>query len=1444
MKAPWRIGTSGSTVYGAIAVATDYEAPKNVAEVFLNGKITTLPIAFPAGPHGGPMQITGMYVRKGNFVCFVDEIFTGQYIYGSYLYEISPDGTIVDSKEYGTSDYRFTFMAYDPTKDMIYGYLVINETLYYGTASGSNPLDVTLDNAVTPADWPMAAITFNQVNNKLIGIAGSTVVEIDTATGVQSKIGTIDTPSEYITGMAYSPYDQGYFYAVATDAANGIQLLDENDFSTLSYQKYDSLIGYYNLFCPDLQAVTESAPGEASIVNTIFANGALNGSITYLMPSATYGGTAILGNIDWILEIDGKEYKRGSAAAGSEVTVEITGLSEGMHTFNFKTALGGNFGPFLIHSFYLGNDTPCAPANVTLTDSLISWDAVTTGVNGGYVNAEEVVYNVYVNDSPVALGISATECSPKLPTGTLLDSYVASVEAIFNGKTSELASSGDLNYGDPYPLPEQFAPTAKESKLFTIVDANGDDNTINFVQMNFGALGTKDVFVYTTHTRNAANDWLYLPITNYDDAQAVYEFSMNAMRGSTKAESIEVVLATAPDGQTSSVVGTIVPTTSLNNNPSDVQASLLNYVKGTFTVPAAGNYYVGVCVKSARNRDRVIMRDFSVAKIENMAVTHPKAVTGLTAKAAPQGELKADVSFTFPTANIAGTDYAADKTLSAVVKAEGCEAVTVSGTPGGNATASVPANQGNNSVTVTVADGDLIGLPASVSVYVGVEPPATVNNLIGTVDPSDFSMHLTWEAPTAGVNGGYIRPEGISYYLLEYKFDGKSYNWEIVDDLGEDVTEYDYTLPSDAPIQLVQLGILTENFAGRSTTFRVAANVMGTPYPIPTTYNFTATGTPQNPTVNYSSDDVTLVVGNPADDYNEYATDDNLKALYTMSYFDVTDGFFTLPKFSTKGSVNAGVSLNVYGGSTSSFSITASTSGIDRKVVKTFAASDFEEKGPQKVVVDLPAEFQGKDWVEVGILYNTTYSWFGDSEVFILYGYTFFDDVPYDFGVTAIEGNTLAKIGEENMYVAHVTNLGNTANAVPASNWKLTDAEGNTVTNVDLPAGTEEIAPGDEITFNISFIPTADQLGQYNLAYTLIKADNKEFNDAMDKQIEVVKGIVPVVTDLHATEITFSNVTLGWSPISTSKSLVEDFEEETPLVLDGESDMVAGFKRIDGDGQMVYGPNSSAYQQLPTANQPQSFVVWSQTDMEQIMKLGDNSPYKAASGDKFLIAFCPGPDSNGKAANADDWLISPEIAGGSTFSFAMKPLTYLYGAETVEILYSSTGTAEEDFTLLETIKTPVGEGSPTFEEYDFALPEDAKYVAIHYVSNDVFGIIIDDIGYTPASSELKLSGFDIYRNGVLLAGEQACPDNSYDDTTVEEDKEYSYTIVPILSDGTKGVESNTLVLRTSGVGTIDAEASEDAEYFNLNGVRITGKPEPGIYLMKQGDKVNKVVITK
>lgn len=1420
--APSRIGPAGATVYGYLDYDSSETMTTGLSEVFLDGTVNNIMPAF-TGPAGQALSVNYMYVRDGKFYITGTETY---WIFvlsvGTYVYDA--DGNLVETLEYGDEDPVFNYGAYDPVNDMVYGLIETEDGLHYGTASGAAPNKITVV-ATLPEKSNVCALTYNQVDGKLIGVQGNrlgkNVLEINTETGEVTKLAVLEQSSDYITAIAYSPIDAGYYYAVCSDSECGIALLDENSFAQLSYKPYSSLLEFLAFASPDLHKIDNSAPAEATIVNTIFGNGALSGSLTYRLASLTYGGTPVIGDIDWILEVDGTEAQRGKGAAGSDVTVNVSDLTEGLHTFTFKVSLGGKTGRFTTTTFYVGNDTPAAPASVTLTTDKITWTPVSKGAHEGYVNAEEVTYNVYLNDKVIAQGIKATECASHLPAGELVENYVASVEAVFDGKVSEKTNSNDLKYGDPYTLPVSFTPTEKESRVFTVVNANNDNKSISFEYVDLGS-STFSAFAYSYSSSNDADDWLFLPAVAFTDINAVYEFDFNAFKEQKYQENFEVKLCTAPDPATA--ISTLIEDTEVLNGLSYVSDLIDNRYSTYFSVPSAGTYYVGVHVTSPADQYKLYMRDFNIKVVDGMAVTNPKAVSALSAVAGAKGALNAAVTFTLPTATFNGVPYAADKDLTASVQAAGCDAVTATGKSGETVTVTVPTKQGENIITVTVKDGDLQSLPASVSLYTGVERPGTVENIANTIDSSDYVMHITWEAPVEGVDGGYVAPTGVTYYLCEQGADG----WEATALIGTDVYSYDYTIPEGSDQEFVSVGILAENFVGMADYLMITSNVMGKPYEAPAVCSFPA-GQILLPIVNYGSG-YQLLVGNPGKDFPDYATPDNASAAYTKLKAGTTqtEAYITLPKVSTKSLKTPALKLDVYGGS-ADFSVVASAFGVEETVVKSYTAADFATKGRQTLQLDLPAAFNGKNWIELGIRTDIS-----ETASFILYGFKIYDNVPFDFGVTEIEGPAKAPIGEESSFIAHVVNLGSQANMIPASSWTLTDAEGNVVANVSVPAGTEAIQPDAETTFKIAFTPTAEQIGDMTLEYTIEKADNKETNDSMVKNFTVAKGVIPVVTDLTAKEIKFDEVTLAWTPLVVSNQVVDSFEDVTPFVLDDASDMIGQFKRVDGDGYKVYGSQADKFAEIPGAYGPSSFLCWSQKQVEEI--LGSAGTFEAKTGDQFLIAFSPA-EPDGNPAAADDWLISPEVTGGTDFSFSVRPITYQYGAEEIEVMYSTGSDKPEDFKLLEKIDVAgdPSAASTTWHDYTFSLPADAKYFAIHYVSKDIFGIMLDDISYAPAGSSAKLKGYDIYRDGAVIAPAAPCEDGTYTDSTVEENTSYTYMVMPVLSDGSLGLESNSLTIRTTGVDGI--VAGDKAIYAKVGAIVVNGYEGEAVAVVSADGKV-------
>lgn len=1398
-KAPAYAGESGSTIYGDLVYDASSAWTLGLGEVTLDAGYTNI-VDFSGIGQGGDFGMAFGYFYNGHYLGIGQETIWGFILLGTYMVDIdlaTGDKTVTMVSNDAT---LLSLAAYSAEDDKVWGFsqnATTGEISFGHLSDASDPMSEFVAVAsLTADDFPGGKIgvasTVNQVTNQFIVVSATgQVSEINKTTGQYQEIAELADPSAFLTGICYSPIDGGYVYAVCTQEACSIQLLDEN-FAVVNNTNYPGIVEYDLLYCPDTEVIDDAAPAESKLVNTVFPNGALSGTITYQLASTTYAGTPVIGNIDWILEIDGAEYKRGSAAAGSQVTIEVKELTEGLHKFTFRASLGGRFGRTLNNSIYIGNDTPVAPEKVELTGNKISWTPVTKGVNKGYVNPKEVTYNVYLNDELIARGISATETATKLDPEKPIEFYVAAVEAVYDRKRSEKTYSNDITYGSALELPQAFAPTEKESRLFTIVDnngSNGDSGAIHFGTANLGnQLGTFTGFYYVYNGSKPADDYLFLPLMKFTDANAVYEFEAQIFRTDNNyMEKYEIVLATAPTPD--AVVKTIRPETEAFLLDSENGSQADGYQANYFTIPAAGDYMIGIHVTSDADQFRLWMNEFVVKAAAGMTTAGPSDVLNLTAVAGDKGALNATVSFTLPTTQINGAGIAADATLTATVQADGCESVSVTGKAGEAKSVVIPTLQGDNEVTVTVANGDLKGIPSKTNVYTGVDVPSIPTNVTVTMSEDNYTAHLTWDAPAVGANGGYVAPTGNTYYLCNYVESIFGGGWQIGDAIGTDVYSFDIEFPVGTAQDFSNFGIIAENVAGMAPNLAIAHAVTGEPYANPTTCNYAA-GDNLQPIVNYVSG-YTAYLGDPKTRFPQFATDDNLRALYVYASSPVTGGKFSMPKFSTKDCQHAAIELTVYGGSCESFTVSAATYGVEEKEIETFNKSYFTETGVQKVTVELPAEFQNKDWVEPFINFDLATR----DESYIMYAFRYFDNIPNDFGVLQLSGANNAKVGEEAQFTAQVMNYGYLDGTEPAAKWTLTRADGTVLADVDVAATSNVVEAEGTYTNTISYTPTADDLGTLKLTYALASGDNKAMNDTKSVDVNVTVGSQPVVTDLHADEITYENVMLGWTaPAAAAGS--ESFEDEVPFVL--APDEIAGFTTVDGDGAMLYGINSPGFAALDWAYQPMGFMVWSESGMDEI--IGSTGLYPAHEGDNYLVAISPSQQEDGTTPDADDWLISPAVNGGSTFSFWAKAFTYAYGAENIEIMYSTTGNKPEDFKVLEylDIEGPQ-DATPEWEQYQYTLPQDAKYFAIHYVSHDIFGIAIDDIEYTAAGNDVAIDKYEVYRDGALVG---VTADVLFNDTTVEDDTQYSYIVVPVLSDGAKGLDSNTLVLRTTDVKAV------------------------------------------
>lgn len=1432
LKAPARVGASGGTMYGWVDYDADGTIPEGFVEVDLNGTMRSI-VPVPLDKPEYRFVISTSFVREGKIVLMgmqQQKAWGNNWLNNAgYVYEYDMEGNQLS--KYSVPDYNstgrfFTVFAYDAEHDIIYGQTNNGRgyQVKWGSASGADPSKITWTANQENVNDVLAALTFNQVTGKIVGVKNSgEVVEIEPATGVMTKVGELPKP-EYATAIAWSPYDGGYYYGLCTDAQCGIQLLNE-EFNVVSTTDLGRLFEFMNFYTEDVQKIAAGAPGATEYLGSTFSKGSLSGSMKYRLPSATHGGTPILGDMEWTLSIDGEVVRRGNGAAGSEVEIRLENLSEGMHAFLFTTYLGGKEGRYNNQEFYVGNDTPVAPVNVKLTDAKVTWDPVSEGVHAGYVDADAVTYNVYLNGKKIAEGIKANECSTRLGSEDIIDVWEAAVEAEFDGKVSEQGTSNDIIYGEPMNLPVSIAGTAKESKLFTITDNNFSPGVFKFVEGMLDLEHDFSGFQYSAG-RYDADDWLYLPPMNFDDADAVYEFNMNVFRTVfTKEESFEVKLLT--DINPATAVATIMENGPITDNASN---NFEHYQGGYFQVPAAGKYYVGIHMTSKASAGMAWFRNFSVEKYGNVTGSNPGKATDVSAVAAENGVLTADVTFTLPTTAINGAELPADAELTGRAEADNCGMTTVKGKPGETVTATIKTAQGTNNITVTVADAENhVGLPVNTSVFTGQDFPGLLD-IDYDIEESGLTMVLSWEPLSKGANDGYVESTGVDYYLV-YNVNG---NWSVAGYIGRDVYECRVNASGSTPA-IYTYGVLPVTVAGQAPQFNYISAIMCEPYKMPFLSDYRA-GKAQGYTYNRANNSAATGQGDPGVRFPACSTPDNAKAYYCYPAANATFPLtynVALSKVSTLGSKKATLALETFGGCCDEFDVYASANGVPMELVKTVRKDEIEA-GPTTVKIELPAKFQNKGWVEITLSASLP-----QNQTVIIYSYNFYDDVDFDFGCYELSGPVEAEIGKECVYTAYLRNYGNKDNIFPGAGWKLTDDEGNVMAEAAVPSGTEAIAAGSEFTHKISFTPSADYTGNIHVSYAINRADDKDSNDARSLDVAVSAGMNPVITDLRATDVSYSSVDLEWTNPDKSGAVSESFEKAEPFTVDSESDMIGVFKRYDGDKAMRY-TLGGAVDKIPNATVPASFVVWSAEEVDRIM---GGQVFMAPDGDKYVVAFCPQVIEGLMEHAADDWLISPEVLPGSEVSLWIRPVTYAYGTEDVTVLYSTTTDDREEFKEIGKVDLS-GEGTQgVWKQLSFTLPEGAKYFALHYTSYDKMGIVIDDIHYHPVGSDVSVTGFDIYRNGELIAGNHN--KIAYTDAAVGADTDYAYNVVPLLSTGKKGLKSNTLLVRTTGIDGIETvDGTDGAEYYNLQGIRVIGKPAPGVYLRKAGSDVRKVVVAK
>ncbi|MEG2665608.1 MAG: carboxypeptidase regulatory-like domain-containing protein, partial [Bacteroidales bacterium] len=162
----------------------------------------------------------------------------------------------------------------------------------------------------------------------------------------------------------------------------------------------------------------------------------------------------------------------------------------------------------------------------------------------------------------------------------------------------------------------------------------------------------------------------------------------------------------------------------------------------------------------------------------------------------------------------------------------------------------------------------------------------------------------------------------------------------------------------------------------------------------------------------------------------------------------------------------------------------------------------------------------------------------------------------------------------------------------------------------------------------------------------------------------------------------------------------------------------------------------------PNSTKPQSWIVFNPSKTNPVLSnSGNMMPMKGES--KYLLAMY----AVGQANN--DYLIYPLASeNGGNLSFCANGIGYGGVKEKMVVLYSSTNTDTNSFLPLH--ETSSLEVLPAWKEYAFIVPQGAKYIAIRYISQDLFGLMIDKFSFS-SNTQGRAQSFDIYLDGNKIS---------------------------------------------------------------------------------------------
>lgn len=816
-QSPAKVTSGGSDIYGYLVYTENDDASLGLYELTKSG--ARLSWAAPLRKY----DINNGWLKDGKICGFGVDEYYGRINGLNYMEVDFSSGTLLTQMEMSTEGLYYTVCTYSPADNMIYGYGKVSTTQWaFMKSPARTPWDIEVVKNVAATEKCLS-MCYCPVDGKIYAVRDGLSYDFVTITpeGTQTVVMPItqsDDLSEYVTGLVYSPVEDLFYwnrYEGWDDFRSYLSTIDLNARKVTNVRTYSNVEQFSFFVTLDLYSIA-GQPAAPSISSLDFTGASLSGTMTLTMPALDVDGQALSGQLTYNVLVDDQSTATGQATPGQSITISLTDLTQGNHTFAATVASGDIISEQAFVNRYIGNDTPKTPANVTLSDSGLTWEAVTEGINGGYLDLSAMQYSVSVNGVEKGTTTS-TSMGGLVDTTSPLNYYTASVTAICSGMSSEPGVSNRLLAGTSLQLPVNLVPTKDEFALMKTIDADGDSYSWK----------SRDGYMESqwSLSKNGGDDWVIIAPIAFTDASAIYSIAFDVMRNpeQTDREHLQVYLGNAAEisAMTQTIIDNFEPLASWNR------------IENVFEVPAAGTYYIAFRATSLKYEVGIPtgmrVRDIVISR-SGIGQTSPGAVTDLSATRAPMGQLSADVSFRLPSLTYNGEPLSSDTQVTATVTA--AETKSVTGLPGQEMSLQIGTNQGQNVISVVTSIGETEGTPATTEVYTGVVVPGMVNDLEMVISESMGTVTLTWNAPDTENSLGYVNPETVVYEIYEPVQSFYEIIWNKLGETSGNDRSFAYT-PDHEGQKVHTLCVRSGNVAGWCEDMPGGEVLLGTPYPLP-----------------------------------------------------------------------------------------------------------------------------------------------------------------------------------------------------------------------------------------------------------------------------------------------------------------------------------------------------------------------------------------------------------------------------------------------------------------------------------------------------------------------------------------------------------------------------------------------------------------------------------